>query len=128
MDPSSPPVVVAVDGSKHGRHAAVWLDRYLRATQDDDTDVRVYSLALPLDLAEMLATVSDLAQLVVVGMDDAQLVVDLIGPEARSLLRHTNVSVMVFRDQRRWSGGDGGEAHLTLAESAPAHGATPPPS
>lgn len=64
----------------------------------DDGDVRVGALPPRSAMATLLAQTADLEQLVIVGKDDPALIAGLVGPEARSSLRRTNCSVMVFRE------------------------------
>jgi nucleotide-binding universal stress UspA family protein len=49
-------------------------------------------------LTYLLAETVDIDQLVIVGRNNPELITELIGPQARSMLSHTDCSVMVFRD------------------------------
>jgi nucleotide-binding universal stress UspA family protein len=89
-----------VPGTDDNRDLRAELDRYLRRTADDPADVRVCSVPLPTNVTELLAHTGELDQLVIVGKDDAGLITDLVGPDARKLLKKTNCSVMVFRERR----------------------------
>lgn len=74
------------------------LDRLLDNSDRNATDVRVSAERLSPNLTYLLAQTVDIDQLVIVGRNNPELITELIGPQARSLLGHTDCSVMVFRD------------------------------
>lgn len=76
------------------------LDHDLQACRDDDAHTRVWATSIPAHLAGALAQTADLDQLIVVGKSNPELIAELVGPQGRSLLRKTNCSVMVVRDDQ----------------------------
>ncbi|CAN5665019.1 universal stress protein [soil metagenome] len=74
------------------------IDRLLDESDQNATDVHVSAERLSPNLTQLLAQTVDIDQLVIVGRNNPELITELIGPQARSLLSHTNCSVMVFRD------------------------------
>jgi nucleotide-binding universal stress UspA family protein len=85
-------------GTDGDRELRQKLDRYLQDSEDDDADVRICALPIPSDVSDLLAKTADVDQLVIVGQDNPDLIAALVGSEARTLLRKTNCSVMVYRE------------------------------
>lgn len=83
------------DAKLHAR-----LDRYLDGTKDDAADVQVCLLAFPDDMLNFLAQSKSVDQLVIFGSDDADLIAEVVSPEARAMLRHTNCSLLILRDRQ----------------------------
>ena len=75
------------------------LDRYLDETHADPADVQVCVLAMPDHLSNLLAQSADIDQLVIVDAGNPDRVAELVGPEARKLLRHTNCSLLILRER-----------------------------
>lgn len=87
-------------GSVHsGDDLRAEVDRYLEGV-DCDPQVGICAASVPENLTELLAQTADLDQLVIVGKNNPDLITELVGPQARSRLRKTNCSVMIFREEQ----------------------------
>jgi nucleotide-binding universal stress UspA family protein len=75
------------------------LDRYLDELHDDAADVQVCVLAMPDHISDVLAQSADIDQLVIVDASKPEIVAELVGLEARKLLRHTNCSLLILRER-----------------------------
>ncbi|CAN5791503.1 hypothetical protein BH09ACT7_BH09ACT7_38940 [soil metagenome] len=76
------------------------LDRYLEDSDRSAPDVGICAASVPENLTDLLAQTADLDQLVIVGRSNPELIAELFGPQARSRLRKTNCSVMLFREEQ----------------------------
>lgn len=74
------------------------LAQYLaEARDDDDADVQIHALPISDHIGGVLAQSANIDQLVIVDANDPVLTAEVVGPEARKALRHTNCSVLVLR-------------------------------
>jgi hypothetical protein len=73
------------------------LDRYLDEAERDDAAVQISALPMPDDILNLLGQSTSIDQLVVVGTGNPKLVAELMAPEVRKTLRHTNCSLLVLR-------------------------------
>lgn len=93
-----PPTGATASESKDEEGLRAKLDRYLDETHEDAADVQVCVLAMPDHISNLLAQSADIDQLVIVDASNPDRVAELVGPEARKLLRHTNCSLLVLRE------------------------------
>jgi nucleotide-binding universal stress UspA family protein len=74
------------------------LDEYLADARDDDgAEVQICALPISEHIGGVLAQSAHIDQLVIVDANDPVLTAEVVGPEARKSLRHTNCSVLVLR-------------------------------
>jgi nucleotide-binding universal stress UspA family protein len=73
------------------------LRRYLDETEDDDA-VKVCALAMPNNMSNLLKQSAHIDQLVIVGANNPDLVAEVVGPKARTILRDTNCTLLILRD------------------------------
>jgi nucleotide-binding universal stress UspA family protein len=76
------------------------LGRYLDEAQDDDADVQVCGLPMPDNMSNLLEQSATIDQLVIVGPNNPELVAEVVGRKARMILRDTNCSLLILRDQQ----------------------------
>ena len=72
------------------------LDRY-RAEARDDVDIQISTLPISDHISNLLEQSADIDQLVIVGADNPDLVAEVVAPETRKMLRHTDCSILVLR-------------------------------
>jgi nucleotide-binding universal stress UspA family protein len=74
------------------------LDHYLTESQAGSAAVDVCALPMPDDILNLLAQSATIDELVIVGPHDQKLVKQLVGPKAHAVLRKTNCSVLIDRN------------------------------
>lgn len=84
-------------GADNHENVEATLKNYLAETQDDNADIQMCTLPVSDHISTVLAQSAAIDQLVVVDSSDPTFVAEVVGPEARKLLRHTNCSVLVLR-------------------------------
>jgi hypothetical protein len=72
------------------------LEGYLADTEDDAADIQMCALPVADHISTVLAESAAIDQLVVVDSSDPTFVADVVGPDARKFLRHTNCSVLIL--------------------------------
>jgi len=87
--------------SKDDDNLRAKLRRYLEDEQDDNAEVQVCTLPMSDHISNLIAQSADIDQLIIVGSNHPDLVADVIGPQARAVLRHTNCSILIVREQPR---------------------------
>lgn len=73
------------------------LKGYLADTEDDNADIQMCALPVADHISTVLAESAAIDQLVVVDSSDPTFVAEVVGPDARKFLRHTNCSVLILR-------------------------------
>ena len=84
--------------SEHHESVRAKLDRYL-AEADDDVDVQISTLPISDHISNLLEQSADIDQLVIVGPDNPDFVAEVIAPKMRKILRHTDCSILILRNQ-----------------------------
>jgi nucleotide-binding universal stress UspA family protein len=91
------PSGAAIDGDDD-RDVRTRLEEYLaEARDDDDADIQMCALPMSEHIGGVLAQSANIDQLVIVDANDPVLAAEVLGPEARKSLRHTNCSVLILR-------------------------------
>jgi nucleotide-binding universal stress UspA family protein len=73
------------------------LDRFRSEARDDDVNVQISALPISDHISNLLQQSADIDQLVIIGPDNPGLVAEVVAPEMREVLRHTDCSVLVLR-------------------------------
>lgn len=73
------------------------LTHYLAEDGDDNASIQMCALPVSDHISNVLSQSASIDQLVIVDSSDPALVAEVVGPEARKTLRHTNCSVLVLR-------------------------------
>ena len=74
------------------------LDRY-RAEARDDVDIQISTLPISDHISNLLEQSADIDQLVIIGADNPDLIAEVVAPETRKMLRHTDCSILVLRNR-----------------------------
>ena len=75
------------------------LDRYRAEAQDDDVDIQISTLPISDHISNLLEQSADIDQPIIIGADNPDLVAEVIAPETRKMLRHTDCSILVLRNR-----------------------------
>lgn len=84
-------------GSRGNDDVKTTLRTYLADTEDDDADIQLCALPVSDHISNILSQSAAIDQLVVVDSGDPTFVAEVVGPEARKILRHTSCSVLILR-------------------------------
>jgi nucleotide-binding universal stress UspA family protein len=92
------PSATAIEADDDDRDVRARLSEYLVEARDDDAaDIQICALPMSEHIGGVLAQSANIDQLVIVDANDPVLTAEVVGPEARKSLRHTNCSVLVLR-------------------------------
>jgi nucleotide-binding universal stress UspA family protein len=91
---SSAAAIEADDDSDVRARLAEYL---VEARDDDDADIQICAIPMSEHIGGVLAQSANIDQLVIVDANDPVLTAEVVGPEARKSLRHTNCSVLLLR-------------------------------
>lgn len=76
-----------------------WLHEYLEEVKEDNADIQICTLPVSDDISNILEQSAPIDQLVIVDSHDPSIVAEVVGREARAVLRHTVCSILVLRPQ-----------------------------
>ena len=97
------PVLALMRGSSGdiGSHddLQAWLKEYLEEAKDDNADIDICTLPVSEDISNFLEQSAPIDQLVIVDSHDPLIVAEVVGREARAVLRHTVCSILVLRSR-----------------------------
>jgi nucleotide-binding universal stress UspA family protein len=86
--------------ARSAHHLKRTLKEYLQEAKDDNADIQICTLPMSDHITNVLEQSAPIDQLVIVDSRDPSLVADVVGPQARAVLRHTVCSVLVLRAPR----------------------------
>jgi nucleotide-binding universal stress UspA family protein len=74
------------------------LDRYRAEARHDKVDVQISVLPISHHISNLVEQSADIDQLIIIGADSPDLVAEVVAPEMRKVLHHTDCSILILRN------------------------------